>query len=198
MRLAALVFAIATTGCMAGLPPARLDGGGGVVGPAHGPDDARAAGPVGSVRAALFPAQLWESALGRTFDFGAGYGYDGSSTLELHTGFAELDVMRPLVGSRASPIFGVGVAPRLVYDALRDNFGGGIGLRMSIDLSRRSFFNEYYYDQNVSGVVGAGAYGQASFGFYLEASLVSVGPYAFATGTAGMTFRLPAMGFLVF
>src|SRR5262249_13575240 len=143
MKLGAALLALATSGCMAGVPPLRLDGGFGAVGPAHGPDDARTATGVGAVRAAVYSAQGWESALGRTFDFGAGYGFDGGNNFELHTGFAEVDLVHPVARSSKGPILGIGLSPRLAYDGLRDNFGGGIGLRLSVDLSRGSFVNEW-------------------------------------------------------
>ena len=197
LALGAAVLALATSGCLAGVPPLRIDGGFGAVGPAHGPDDARTPSVIGSLRAGVFPAQLWESAGGRTFDFGAGYGFDGGGPqFALHTGFAEADLTRPLTRSNKGLVFGVGISPRLAYDAFRDNFGGGIGLRLSLDLSRGSFVNEWFTDSGDGTVLAAAAFGQASFGFYAEASFVSVGPYAFGTGTVGLTCRLPAMGFI--
>ena len=193
--LALIVLAISLAGCFAGVPNVRGDAGLGTVTMPHGTNN-RTDG-MGSLRAGWFPAQLFDSASGRSFDVGGGYGYDAGEGFELHTAYAEVDMNRKLGSARKSPVMSFGVAPRLVWDGIHDKSGGGAALRVSIDLTS-DFIHEYSTHSGEGAYSAFGAHGQMSFGFYAEGSFVSMGPWAFATATAGVTCRLPAMGFVVF
>jgi hypothetical protein len=191
-RMVAVLAApsLALSGCLAAAPPLRTEMGvGGAFFP-HG--TGQSVDEIGSFRAALFPAQLLPSLQGRTLDVGAGYGYDAGTGFETHTLFGEVDVLRS-VGGRGVPTLGLGLAPRIVWDGMRDAVGYGMGARLSIDVLR-TFVYEYTTKVSDGAVLAAGAYGQMTLGFYAEGTFTSLGPYAFGTLTGGLTLRLPTMG----
>jgi hypothetical protein len=182
----------ALSGCLAAAPPLRTELGiGGVFFP-HG--TGQTADGIASFRAGLFPAQLFPSLQGRAIDVGAGYGYDAGVGFETHTLFAEVDALRSLGVGQSRPVVGFGVAPRVVWDGMRDEVGYGLGARLSLDLLR-TFASEYETYSSDGLSYAAGVYGQSSLGVYAEGTFTSLGPYTFGTLTGGLTFRLPAIGF---
>jgi hypothetical protein len=183
----ALLFA--PSGCLLAMPHVRADVGGGVYTRGGAPQSE------GSFRAAMFPTQLFRDAADRVIDVGAGYGYDNGGSagspgaLALHTAYMELDLRRPFPTITRDAVVSVGIAPRYVWDTVRDTSGGGASLRLSLDLVRG--FAEGWF----TGDAAAGAaYGEASLGFYTEGVYVAAGPARLMTVTGGMSFRLPAWG----
>lgn len=188
--LGLLLLAVFPPACMVlpfGIPPIQVQGGGEgrLIRPL--PDPSVSAG-AGMLRVGLHPLQLYRKAKVRFWDAGAGYSLDYSKAYYIHGAyldggifFARTDYSR----------LGIHAVPKLLFDNQRGT-GGGIAVQFTGEYF--TFADGDFADAGPKGAIFGSAYGEASIGFYAEASGSVVGNISCTAFGLGIQARIPAAG----
>jgi hypothetical protein len=190
VRVTVAFLFLQTGGCMAGVPPVRVDVGSGARVTSAPPGPRSVDAPV-AFRVGPHPLGLIPGNAGRQFDVGVGYVIDAGPDATIQGGYLSEGLFARRTGGVRGFRFGLELQERVLAETAGNVSGVGGGFATRLDLEYADFARAIFSERHQGG----GAYGEGAVGLFVEGDSSFVGGMRSAGALGGLTFTLPAAGF---